>query len=1036
MKNISIIIILIFLLFSSIFNNITAQQTIIYKNPEAEYNLAMELFNKEKYAAAQEIFIDISENVKNSQSEIKANADYYSSLCAFELFNYDAEHKIKEFIKKHPENIKAISIDFQLAELQFRRKKYSKALKNFEKVKVDDLNNEEKAEYYFKTGYCYLKVKKYDEANKAFSVIKDEDTKYSAPVNYYYSHLAYINKNYDLALKGFKKLIDDKTFQNIVPYYIIQIYYLQAKYDKLLKIAPGLLKSKTNKKTTEIARLIGESYYRTNDFAKAIPYLEKYQNETRKQITREDNFILGYSYFKTLNYKKAINSFQEIVNQKDSLAQNAYYNLGCCYLKTNKKQFASNSFLSAYEISLDKKIQEDALFNYAKLSIELSYNPYNKAIIALKKYISDYPNSARINEAYTYLYTLFLSTKNYKDAFASIENIKTKSLRLEKAYQKISYYRGIELFNDNNFNESVKLFKKSLKYNFDKSIYAECYYWIGESYYRTSDYKNAIKYYKKLININEASILSFYNTTYYNIGYSYFKTKDYFNARLWFEKFLNNKTKENPEVINDAYLRLGDCFFITKNYQQAIDYYDKAAKLKVIDGDYALYQKAVSLGAKGRNNEKISTLLQLISQYKNSLYVDDAEYEAAVTYLLINDNGKALEYFKKIVNDYPTSGYVKKSLLKIGLIYYNADNNALALQTLKKVVSKYPGTSESKEALVSIRNIYVDMNKVDDFFNYIKNLSFANISNSEQDSITYIAAENQYMNGDCENSVKAFNNYLEKFPEGAFSISANYYKAECEMKNNNLKEALSGYNFVISKPKTKFTENSLLKAADINFKLNDYEAALEDYINLGKIAEYKNDINKSIIGKMKCDFLLKKYKAAILSSQRVLSEEKIPDKTITEAHFTIAKSAFALNDISLAQKEFEITVKRSQGVMGAEAKYNLSLIKYKLGQYKKAEKSAFELIDKYPSYDYWVAKGFILLADVYAKTGNTFQAKQTLQSIIDNYDGPDLIKDAKHKKDAIIEKEKDAKQKKEYNKMKKNNKVNDDDLENELNDVF
>jgi hypothetical protein len=63
-----------------------------------------------------------------------------------------------------------------------------------------------------------------------------------------------------------------------------------------------------------------------------------------------------------------------------------------------------------------------------------------------------------------------------------------------------------------------------------------------------------------------------------------------------------------------------------------------------------------------------------------------------------------------------------------------------------------------------------------------------------------------------------------------------------------------------------------------------------------------------------------------------------------------------------------------------------------------AEKEVFDLINNIPSYDYWIAKAFILLADVYVQTDNTFQAKHTLQSIIDNYDGDDELKDVARQK--------------------------------------
>ena len=93
-------------------------------------------------------------------------------------------------------------------------------------------------------------------------------------------------------------------------------------------------------------------------------------------------------------------------------------------------------------------------------------------------------------------------------------------------------------------------------------------------------------------------------------------------------------------------------------------------------------------------------------------------------------------------------------------------------------------------------------------------------------------------------------------------------------------------------------------------------------------------------------------------------------------------------------------------------KYNIAFIQYRQGNYDESEKLVFELINQVPSYDYWIAKGFILLADDYMKAGNTFQAKQTLQSIIDNYEGAELKKVAQDKLNEILEKEKIEEQKK------------------------
>ena len=57
----------------------------------------------------------------------------------------------------------------------------------------------------------------------------------------------------------------------------------------------------------------------------------------------------------------------------------------------------------------------------------------------------------------------------------------------------------------------------------------------------------------------------------------------------------------------------------------------------------------------------------------------------------------------------------------------------------------------------------------------------------------------------------------------------------------------------------------------------------------------------------------------------------------------------------------------------------------------------FDISDNFSAYDYWVAKSFIALADVYVAKENFFQAKETLRSVINNYRGSDLKEEARAK---------------------------------------
>ena len=992
------------LAFLSVTTPLLAQQTAVYTQPVSDFRNATDLIAKEKYGAALTILERLSKVPEYNDKGMLSSSAFYTALCATRLFHDDARYRMLKFTQDYPESSHLNEANFELAKLQYNAKNYADAITAFNQVDVHELPADDMAEFNFKLGYCYLKTDNPDKAKGSFFEVKSKENKYTAPATYYFAHISYSQKNYGTALKDFEKLKTDETFKEIVPYYIVQIYSHQGKYDELPAVAIPLLSNDKTRRSSELSRLIGDAYYRTGKYTEAIPYIEKYADPLKGNIAQVDAYELAFSYYKTTQYEKAIKYFQTAATGQDSLSQSAFYHLADCFVRTNQKTFASNAFLSAYKINADKAISEDALFNYAKLSIELSYSPYNEAIKSLQKYLVDYPASPRTDEAYGYLTDLYLITNNYKEAQASIEKIKTRNRDMNQAYQKISFYRGLELFNEKDMDGALEMLKNATRENLDKSITASALYWIAEAYYRQGQFDAAAAQYNKFLTSPGAAGLPLFSTANYNLGYCYFKQKDYTKANLSFRKFIGDK-KADVKIVADANLRLGDGSFMRKEYTDAINYYQQAIGNSTTDADYALFQIAMSYGVSGDPARKISNLQKLLKDYKQSLYQDDALYEMGVTNLVMNNDKAALLCFQQITKDYPKSIYVKRSILKTGLIYFNQNRNELALATLQKVVSDYPGTPESKEALASIRNIYVEMNEVDNYLKYAKDVPFADVSQSEKDSLTYIAAENLYMNGNCDKASPAFNNYVSKFKDGAFAINANFYRAECEYKAGRNEQALSGYNYVLQQPRSRFTESAALKAARISYSQADYTMARDNYIRLEELAGSPANTAEALTGEMRCNYQLASYGLALQAAQKLLLIENQPSYLVAEAHLTAAKSALALKKNDLARREFEETVKVSQGDAGAEAKYNLAALEFENVDYSMAEKSLFALSKDYASSDYWVAKSFILLSDVYMKKGNAFQAKQTLQSIIDNYDGADLKTLAQTKLDAIIQAE-------------------------------
>ena len=989
--------------------SVFAQKTMISVHEDAEYKTGIELFQKEKYGAAQKSFYKVIESHNDLQSLIRIDAEFYKAVCAIELFNKDGEWFLKQFIKNHPESPKVKTAYFYLGKYNYSKKKYHDALDWFEKVDIYDLTIEELSEFYFKRGYSFFSTEKFDAAKKDFYEIKDVDNKYAASAKYYYAHILYTEKNYETALNDFLKIQHNETFKPVVPYYIAQLYYLQGKYDDVITYAPTLLDSTSTKRAPEIARIIGESYYHTSRFAEAIPYLKKYE-KAAGSLPRKDNYQLGYANYKVKDYKTASNYFIAVTTtDNDSLAQNAYYHLGDCYLKTDNKQNARNAFGLASKLSFDYVIQEDALYTYAKLCYELAYNPYSEAIKAFQKYIKNYPNSIRVDEAYTYLVNVFTTSKNYKEAIEAIESIKTLTPELKQAYQKVAYYHGIDLFNNSEFAEAIKFFDKATKYKIDKDITASAIYWIGESYYRAKQYQSAIDSYQVYIAEPGAIGKSELSDANYNIGYSFYKLKDYTNSNLWFRKFVTFKPQADAKKINDAYNRIGDGYFMTRDFNNAADYYEQSYKMKLVNADYALFQKALANGVQKKFTAKISDLQTFINAYPKSTYIQKAKFELAQTFLSDNQNELALTHFKNFIDAYPNSIYVNICLNKIGLIYYNRKEDDNALSFFDKLIKRDRKSAEANEAINVVKSIYTSKGNIQAMEDYLASIGAA-IPQVTLDSISYSIGKNHYLEQDCKNVINDFEKYIQKFPDGIFILDANFYKAECDFKSENTDAALTGYTFVIGKNKNQFTEQSLYRASDILYKKQNYIQALEYFKQLEQQAENPKNSASAKIGLMRCNYQLKNYAEAILSANQVLALDKVSNELIHESHFIIAQSLLATQKYDDALAEFRSVANSAKNELGAEAFYNIASIQFLKLDYKQSEKTIFDFINGDGDYPYWVTKSLILLADNYSALNDNFQAKTTLKSIITDSEIPELIKTAQEKLDKINASEDAAKQ--------------------------
>ena len=984
----------IFLVANSSWSQLTETYTDKYK----AYRDGLELYDKGAFGAAQEKFSVIVEQIDDEQDEIQISAEYLHAVCALELFHKDAQYLLSQFALKHPDSPKTKKIFFLLGNDFYRKKKFKDAIEWYEKVDKYDLSQDEKTEYFFKLGYSYFNKDKFAEAKQAFYEIKDvKESDYYGPSQYYYAHLSYKDEKYQTALEGFINIEKDPGFSPIVPYYISQILFKQKKYDKAIDYIPSALTGEGIKREAEIKGILGSSYFKLKQYEKAIPYLTDYFSKTAKKSV-DDYYQLGYSYYKTKAYEKAIKYLGRVASRETERAQVCNFLLAECYIKTDRKQFAKTAFKRAYDLGQDEQLTEDALFGYAKTTYELSYNPYDEATEIFHKFLIEYPKSTKTDEVYEYLLDVYTTTKNYEAALQSINRIENKNYKIKEAYQKLSYNRATELFYKRNYNKAIEHYQDVNKYPVNTQLTSQSKFWIAEAQYKQKKYAEAIEGYQKYRSMPGAVNSELAKSVDYNIGYAYFEQKKYDASILAFRNFI--KSSADKEKMSEANLRLGDAYFLTQNDEDAVKYYQNAIDLDQQNVDYALYQKSVSSGYLANYPEKERLLNLLLTNYPNSNYATNTVFELANNYRIQNKNELALKFYNQILQTKEGTYQERKSRLEIGGIYLRSKQYGQAESAFKTLIQKYPKSVEGEAAVNELEKSYLAQNKIAEFPDLLTSLG-VEYSQSKLDSTLWYPANQAYLNADCDNAINGLSAYLSKIESPRNYVTAHFYIAECNYLNKEYETALFHYNKVIEKDE-KHMVDALFHGANINFRLKNIEQANAYYAQLEKINTDELKIPVMNKGLMLTHYQLKNYPEAVAYSTKVLAKSQLNKSEKEEASMIQANSYYKLGNYADAAIWFKKVVVLSTDIDKAEAGYKLCEIRFVNNEYKQAEAEIFSYLKQKPSYDYWLAKGYILLADVYVKLEDNFQAKATLQSVIDYYKGEDDIKTiAQSKLDAI-----------------------------------
>lgn len=966
-----------------------AQKNYVADYPERLFDEGKKMYFDENYIACTERMYAFKKTA--TDNELIKDADYYIVSSCFAKNDPDTEKLLLAFLKNYPKSQYENRVNFMMASIKFLQNDYKEAMKWFSESDMFLLSDNEQEDYSYRFAYCLLQTGEEKQALAFFTVLSSNSKKYQEAATYYKGYIYYSWGEYDKALAAFVPLQKSKEFGTISGFYITQIYFIQERYDDVIVAGKKILNNSAGlpaDKRSETERIVGESYYHKGDLYQTIEYLNHYVNNSPAPL-RTAYYILGSAYFKQNEYSNAKRYLSEVSTAEDDLVtQSTYLLLGQSYLKLGDKNNARMAFEAASNMTFDKQMQEVAMYNCGLLTHETSYSAFGESVLIFERFLNLFPNSIYTDKVNDCLVETYLTTRNYQAALNSIDKIKKPTAKILEAKQNILFQIGTQYFANNEFQQAINYFTQSLQVgNYNTETRAFDYFWRGESNYRLNNYKSAVTDYETYLSQSAGRDKETYSSALYNLGYSYFKQKNYTSALSNFTKYVSVEPNVSKATYADAYNRIGDCYFFARNLTQAEANYSKATSSGG-SGDYASFQRAYVMGLQKDYNGKINTLNRLISSYPNSEYLPDSYFEKGRAYVMLGQNGNAISTFGELENKFPKSSWSRKAGLQKGMLYLDSRDLDNAATAYKRVISTYPGSEEAQIAVQDLKTVYMEKNDIQGYANYVRSLGGqVKFDISEQDSLTYLAAEKLYMRGDNAKAKSSLTGYLQSFPNGAFAVNAHYYLGSINFGEKKYADAAAEYNKVVNAPDNKFTEDALARSAEIAFIQKDYNKAMNYFKSLDTKAEQKENQQAAKIGILRCAEFLNKSQDAINAATQLLQDKKLSPDLANEALYARAKANLKLNNQAKAVEDLQILSKDTRNVFGAEAKYLLAQYYFDSKQSDKAEKEVLDFIQKGTPHGYWLARGFILMADIYIDRDNKFEAKQYLQSLKSNYKG-------------------------------------------------
>lgn len=918
---------------------------------------------------------------------------------------------LEDFTARYPASPHTPEARLLIGDHYFFAHEFGPAARVYSETDIDGLDPRSRALYTFRKGVSLTKAGERGKARSAFLRLRD-DRGWRQQATFYLAYLDYLEGKYDKAYEGFQQAAGEgleaaphqarasraasgvRRRGDYVPtgfeagYYMAQIDFLRGRYAETIDHARSLMaRTPVPELLPETDRIVGESYFKLGEPDVAKGYIDNYLEACRRDGStplRSAVYTLGAIHYGEGDYERSLEMMEGLTGTHDDIAQSAWLYTGQCRMRLGDATAAAMAFENAYGMGADRSVSETALYNYIAARTSGGRTPFSSAIPLLEEFLERYPRSRFAPALEERLATAYYHEKDYANAMASIERIANPSPQVLAAKQKVAYELGIERLANDDAPAAEKYMRIAASMGSrDADIARQARLWLGDALYAQRKYAQATRSYTEFLDGERAG--SNRTLALYDLAYSLYMERRYADAARRFRQALDARPSLPAPLATDATIRLADCLYYRGDTQSAIDAYSRAIDAGATDADYALLRRAMTHGSAGDQKAKVADLRRLRQNHPQSKWAAQSLLEEGLAFSDMGDRHNAIKAFSLLAESYPQSAEARKGTLNLAIALQDAGDTDGADEAYRRLISRWPSSEEARMAGDDLRRIHASRGSLPELARWLAGVPGApQLDTDEMERLAFDAAE-RALNDDAADT-RRLEAYVRDYPDGQYIAQALLDLAETRLEKGDARHALEAAEELLSRrPDSRQAPAALTLKAGILEKgrparkaeaLKAWRALLES-----GGADYSLDAYAGIMR------TTPDPEEAIAYARRLRGSGGLSVELAEEASLHEALALLALKRTREARAILRSLAKNPASEAGARAAVELGESLLRSGETKEAENVLSDFTDEGSPHHYWLARGFIALADVCHAQGKTRLAREYLSSLSQNYPG-------------------------------------------------